>query len=301
MSVRAVYVRTAGNTAPVEAVEACAELGVALFQPDGSERFKRLVKDPSESLYRHGLTPNPCAMCNAGVKLAIPFEMLLAGELLVTGHYASFRNGFLERGADSTRDQSYFLSMVPRGILQRCFFPLELSMKRDVRQEALESGLPFLRKESRDLCFEMSRRGQPGEILDTSGVRVGEHTGLEAYTPGQRKGIGAHGERMYVVRLDPASNTVVIGDEEALYTSSCRLNSINWLREPPSSGFTCMVQVRYRKKPTLAVVVPDPGGSSAFVEFRSLQKALAPGQLGVMYQQNAVLGGGLISVGEGGL
>lgn len=291
---RAVYVDTRGSGPPPEAVACCSELCVELLVIPASEQFRLRVSEPSLEMFQAGLTPNPCAMCNSLVKLAIPFALLEPGEKLVTGHYARYRDGVLSRGFDRKKDQSYFLSLVPPGILERCFFPLGESHKSDVLQEAVLSKLPFLKRESQDLCFTLQDRGTPGDILDTRGNRVGAHQGLAGYTPGQRKKVGAHGKRMYVVELNRVSNTVVIGGTDSLYSGECFLHSINWLTDPPDSKFECDIQIRYRKPGVPAAVTPAEG--CARVVFKEPQKAVSPGQAGVLYLNDTVLCGGIISV-----
>ena len=295
--VRAVHVKTRDGSLQAEAVECCRQLGVELVVIPAEAAFREKVKEPSLGMLKMGLTPNPCAMCNALVKLALPFSILEPGEFLVTGHYASYRNGVLSRGFDKMKDQSYFLSLVPVEILSRCWFPLENSLKPDVRQEARDSGLPFMVKESQDLCFPLVGKGIPGDIVDTEGNLIGVHQGLEGYTIGQRKGIGAHGDRRYVVRLDTASNRVVTGERASLYSGACLIDSINWLVDPPGDEFECEVQIRYRKPGVKCRVKLCE--DFAEVVFRSPQKAVSPGQIGALYMNDSVLCGGLIKPAGG--
>ncbi|MCK5786848.1 MAG: tRNA-specific 2-thiouridylase [Candidatus Sabulitectum sp.] len=298
--VRAVYVDTTGRGAPDEAGRSCEILGVELIEAEAIDLFNREIKEYTRRIYSMGQTPNPCAMCNAKVKLAVPFSMLKENEFLVTGHYAGNYDGSLKRGRDPSRDQSYFLSLVAEEILDRCWFPLAESMKTDVRREVLEKGLPFITGDSQDLCFVRVNSGIPGDIVDASGNVVGRHTGLEGYTPGQRKGLGAHGERKFVTELDTRNNRLVIGDEKYLYSESCFLNSINWLRKPAEQRFTCMIQTRYRKPVVQADVTLQADGRGASVEFCGPQKAVAPGQVGALYSADTVIGGGIITGYKGG-
>lgn len=291
--VRAVHVQTRADSLAPEAVSSCRALGVDLEIIQAGEIFDELVRKPSMEMLGRGLTPNPCVMCNAMVKLALPYSSLKSGEILVTGHYARCSRGVLSRGADGKKDQSYFLSMVPSKILKSCWFPLENSLKPDVFLEALESALPFLSRESQDLCFSLEGKGIPGDIVDTEGNRIGEHRGLQGYTPGQRKGIGAHGGKKYVVRLDRSRNIVVIGDRSSLYSGKCLLNSINWLGEPPGTSFDCRIQIRYRK-PEVHCRATLLNGQVKVV-FREPQMAVSPGQIGALYIDGTVLCGGLIS------
>jgi len=295
--VRAVHVKTRDRSLQPEAVECCKELGVELIVIPAEAAFRGKVKETSLQMLKLGLTPNPCAMCNARVKLALPFAILEPGELLVTGHYASHRNGVLSRGFDRMKDQSYFLSLVPREILSRCWFPLEHTLKPDVKREAEESGLPFTGKESQDLCFSLADKGIPGDIVDTEGNRIGVHQGLEGYTIGQRKGIGAHGDRRYVVRLDTTGNRVVTGGRAGLYSGGCLIDSINWLSDPPGTEFECEVQIRYRKPGVKCRVALREDYTE--VVFRNPQKAVTPGQIGALYMNDVVLCGGVIKPAGG--
>ncbi len=293
--VRAVYVDTSGGNPPEQAERSCEKLGIELLVADARELFNRKIKDFTRMVYSQGRTPNPCALCNAEVKLAVPFSMLQKSDFLITGHYAKLYNGRLRRGNDPSKDQSYFLSLVPGTILDRCLFPLSESIKEAVREEAIAAGLPFITRESQDLCFYRGGIGVPGDILNTEGKTVGRHNGLDGYTPGQRKGLGAHSTRKFVIELRPGLNQLVIGDEEDLYSEKCILNNINWLRRPVESRFSCKVQTRYRKPAAAADVFVEGDGSRARVVFHTPAKAIAPGQVGAMYFSDAVIGGGIIT------
>jgi tRNA-specific 2-thiouridylase len=298
-SVRACHLDNGGGPCS-EALEVADHLGVELLVLDTSDLFEAEVAGPSRRMSRSGLTPNPCAMCNARVKLAVPSGMLETGEVLVTGHYTLSGPDGPCRGVDGERDQSYFLSLVPGNILDRCSFPLGGSRKRDVRTEAEEACLPFRRKESMDLCFDLWEgrdRGRPGEIVDLERGPVGEHSGIGLFTVGQRKGTGAHGERRFVVTIDPSSGTVFIGSGKDLLCSGCRLEGMNWLATVPAEPFEALVQTRYRRRPSQAVVTPVPGGAA--VRFREPERAVAPGQVGALYQGNRLLGGGVIAGVDG--
>jgi tRNA-specific 2-thiouridylase len=294
--VRAVHLDT-GGTPCREAAAVSGHLGVEFTVCDASELFSREVAGPSLAMFRAGLTPNPCVLCNARVKLKIPFDMLEPDEVIVTGHYSGRTpDGSVVRGADPSRDQSYFLSFVPEEILRRCFFPLRDSGKEEVRREALTAGLPFRREESMDLCFDLWKdgdRGMPGPVVDVRLGPVGEHSGIGGFTIGQRKGIGAHGERRFVVSLEPSSGTVFIGSEEDLLSSGCTLERMNWLVPVPAGRFDAEIQTRHRRKPLGAEVMPL--GEGALVRFARPEKAVAPGQAGALYQGNRLLGGGVIT------
>ncbi len=292
--VRAIFVNTAGKDAPQEAYDSCEKLGIQLIIANAEDLFRKQIKEVTQKLYSLGLTPNPCAICNATVKLAVPFGKLKENEVLVTGHYAIYREGKLLRGKDPKKDQSYFLSLVSKKILDRMYFPLADSIKTSVRAEVIKAKLPYLISESQDLCFSLGSTGKPGKIVNKSGEETGLHTGLDGYTIGQRKGIGAHDGRKFVVEIDKKNNRLIIGDEEDLYTKQCYITDINWLIPPKKTKFTCLAQIRYRK-PATAATITQINKNTAEVLFETPQKSVAPGQVLTMYEKNTVLAGGIIS------
>jgi len=295
-SVRACHIDTGKGCSP-EAIAVASFLRVDLHQLNGVDRFLKEVAEPSREMLLLGLTPNPCALCNSRVKLLQAHEILAADEVLVTGHYAVHRgDGHLERGIDSSKDQSYFLSMVPLDIVRRCHFPLGSSLKEDVKREAARAGLPCKGSESMDLCFDLNPGGllgSPGEIIDTSGTVVGRHSGLAGYTVGQRKGIGAHGRRLFVIALLPETGRIVIGPEKHLYSRRCTLEEMNWFERPKADSFEGLISVRYRRKACPARF--DLSDTGVEVRFRSPEKAVAPGQVGALYVGSRLIGGGLIT------
>lgn len=295
-AVRAAYVDTSGAGPPAEAEEVAARLGVGLIVVDAEAEFRREVREWSRNMLASGFTPNPCARCNARVKLLTLFRMLRPGESLLTGHYARMAGGNLHRGADPRKDQSYFLSMVGRDVLARCSFPLGEMRKEMVRVKAESMGLPFRRQESMDLCFQTPTRGRPGRIVDLSGRTIGRHGGIEGFTVGQRKGLGALGERMYVVSIDPLEGTVTAGTRAHLTFRGCRLVEMNWLVHPGSFPLEALVQTRYRRRPVPAVL--DEDGGTFHVGFKRPEEAVAPGQVCAVYQNSTVMGGGIVSSTE---
>ena len=299
-SVRAVYLDTTGSGPPPQARESAALLGVEMIERDSVDIFREKVRHPAEEACANGLTPNPCVMCNATVKLASAFSMLRPGETIVTGHYAGLRASGLTRARDSGKDQSYFLAMVPRSILLRCAFPLGTLLKTRVREIVAGAGLPYLNRESQDLCFDLPGAGEPGDILTMEGETVGRHPGLGGFTVGQRRGIGAHGRPMYVVRLETATNRLYVGEVCHLFSKGCTVRGVNDLGLPEGSAFNARVQVRSRHcaVPAAAKRIPD----GFHVVFERPQRAVAPGQTAVFYSNadnETVLGAGVISGAEG--
>ncbi len=296
-NVRAGYVDTDGSGIPASAAEVADVLGVQLVRLDASERFKTDVIDWSQDMLSKGLTPNPCVRCNARIKLRMLHEILEPSEVLVTGHYSRKQGNLVRRGVDSSKDQSYFLSMVDSRIISRCVFPLGAITKEQVRSEAVAGELPFRKDESMNLCFELlAERGKSGEILNTFGEIIGTHQGIESYTIGQRKGFGAFGVRMYVVSIDPVSGTVIIGERDDLLSKGCTVGCMNWFRRPSVSTAGLLVQTRYRRRPAVGDL--EIMNDSIHVRFKEPEEAVAPGQVCAVYLDTAVIGGGIITAAE---
>ena len=286
-------------------------LGFPHYAFDRRELFRDTVVDPFVDAYVGGTTPSPCVRCNRGVK--IPELLRLATELgadrVATGHYARIvRHGEryeLHRARDRAKDQSYFLHMLGQATLARLVFPLGELDKATVRAEAHALALPGADKgESQELCFvpngrydafvaeRAPERVRPGPILDASGVAVGTHEGIHAFTLGQRKNLGvALGRRAYVVGIDAENAAVRLGERDELGATTALLEetSLGPELEPP---FDCDVLVRYRGSGYAARVEAQPGGLR--VVFREPVVAVVPGQFAVFVRGERVLGGGVI-------
>ena len=258
--------------------------------------------------YGSGRTPNPCIECNRTVK----FDRLLNGladfdsEVLVTGHHA--RNRYvdgswkLHRGEDRAKDQSYVLSMLTQAELSRVRLPVGELTKTEVRAVATEMGLRTAAKpESMDICFVGQRdyRGflhdtapevfEPGPLVASDGTELGRHDGIVGFTVGQRRGLGvAVGEPRFVVRIDSASSTVVLGRREELAVAGVGLRNLTWTEGDPFSG-RIMAQYRAHGEPVEATLHDDR------LLFAEAQEAVAPGQTVAFYDEDRVLGGGLIA------
>ncbi len=295
--VRAGYVDTAGRGIPPEVVNTADAAGVELVIVNAVERFRREVILWSEQMLSKGLTPNPCARCNARVKLLTLHEILKPSEKLVTGHYVLKEGDIIKRGSDASKDQSYFLSLVDGDILNDCIFPLGDMLKVDVRREALRLNIPFRRKESMDLCFNLSSgKGKSGIVVDTSGRQIGRHDGTGNYTIGQRKGLGAYGIKMYVVAVNSGGGTVTIGGRKDLLVAGCTAVDMNWFAKPAAFPSEALVQIRYRRKPVPALLENRDG--SLHIEFTRPEEAVAPGQVCAVYLNTSLTGGGIISSTE---
>jgi tRNA-specific 2-thiouridylase len=296
--------------------ELTARLGVTLHLVDLRLAFQKQVIEPFVDAYRKGMTPNPCVVCNPRIKFSLLQEKAieLGANSLATGHYARIlfdsSQGILRlfRGRDRAKDQSYFLYGLNQLRLGRTFFPLGDYRKRDVRQLAAEAGMGgYYRAESQEICFISGRdyrdflAGQlgrdlpgPGPVLDLEDRRLGKHKGIHRYTIGQRRGIGIPASTpYYVVGLEPESNIVRVGRKSDLRRRELLVKNVNWIAmSPPSSNFEALVQVRSRHREAPAMV--EVGEEHSLISFFEPQEAITPGQSGVFYHDEEVLGGGII-------
>lgn len=279
---------------------------------DLREPFRYRVVDPFLQTYQLGKTPNPCLICNAEIKYGVLLSEARkrGAPVLATGHYARiYRDDegrvHLHKGRDSLKDQSYFLSRIPRDSLEQALFPLGNLTKEQVRGIAVRDGLaPFHRSESQDVCFIRGMHygeflvrqtgivPERGQIVDTSGRVIGTHDGVWGFTIGQRRGLRCPAsEPYYVLRLEPASNRVIVCGKSELSMRGCTVRDINWIEPPPRTPIEVQVKLRYRQAAIDAVLMP---GDPAIVEFRSPHPAVTPGQGAVFYEGDRVLGGGWI-------
>jgi tRNA-specific 2-thiouridylase len=294
------------------------KLGIPHYVLDYASRFQAGVIDDFADSYIRGETPIPCVRCNQKVKFGDLLEMArtLGADALATGHYAKRIAGphgaELRRGADLSRDQSYFLFATTQDQLDFLRFPLGDLPKSEVRRLAQEYALRVADKpDSQDICFvpngsyaavvEKLRPGaaRPGKIVDLDGQPVGEHQGIINYTIGQRRGLGvAGGEPLYVVALNPERDQVVIGPKAALARDRVHLNDMNWLvRVSPGDLLTAEVKLR-SAQPLAAAKVTVLDGGLATVDLDGAQFGVAPGQACVIYQDDRLIGGGWIQSAE---
>lgn len=290
-----------------DARRVAAELDIPYYVLDYTEEFAGGVVDRFVHDYASGQTPNPCIECNRTVK----FDRLLNRlddfdcDVLVTGHHA--RNHDMDgswallRGRDAAKDQSYVLSMLTQKELSRTRFPVGELTKREVRRIAAAMGMRSAHKpESMDICFVGRRdyRGflreqtpeafRPGKIVDSNGIQMGAHRGIADFTVGQRRGLGiAVGEPKFVLRIDPGSSTVVIGDRDQLAVGGVELRDVTWTNGA-TAGDRVMAQYRAHGEPVGATL------SGPRLVFDQPQEAIAPGQTVAFYEGERVLGGALI-------
>jgi tRNA-specific 2-thiouridylase len=304
-----------GCCSPQDAADArrvAGKLGIDLFVLDAGDGFEAIV-DGFAAEYAAGRTPNPCVRCNSDVKLAtlLRHADALGFDRVATGHYARVveRHGqpVLARAAAREKDQSYVLFALPRGALARLVLPLgELPDKAATRAIARRLALPVHDKpDSMEICFvedgdhaavlaaRAPRALTPGPIVDRAGRALGRHDGYGRFTVGQRRGLGiASPGRLYVTSIDAATATVRVGPREETLAPWLEVAGATWHRDVAGS-FEATVQIRSMHGGALADV-RCVGPDRFEVAFREPVHAAAPGQAAVVYQGDAVLGGGFI-------
>ena len=304
-----------GGCCGLEAIEdakkVAYKLGIPHYVVNFRDIFAQKVIADFCLEYSLGRTPNPCIRCNQYIK----FDALIkkAKELdysfIATGHYARIEqspNGYcLLKAVDLTKDQSYFLYTLGQSELQHLLLPIGNLHKVEVRRLSAEMGLPTAtRRESQDVCFipDNDYRSfiakhiplKSGDIVDTNGKILGRHSGLAQYTVGQRQGLGlASNKRLYVIRLDAASNRLVVGTKDQLLGNRLFASKLSWVSgEAPKEPVDITAKIRYRSPEVTAKLHLNDGVVE--VNFQQPQWAIAPGQAIVFYQGNVILGGGII-------
>lgn len=300
-------------TATARAV--CRRIGAAHAHIDMRDQFRDRVVAPFAASYARGLTPNPCVDCNHHIKFDAIFPVLaeLGADLVATGHYARTATDpatgrrQLLAAADPAKDQSYVLYVLSQERLARLLLPLGSLSKSQVRRQAQDLGLPNAdRPDSVDICFVAGDyrdflsdrgdgRGVPGPLLLTDGTVIGEHRGISAYTVGQRRGLGVSAATpLYVARIDPGANAVVLGRREELLRTEFEIAGFNPVSlDEVEPGRAATVRVRSSARPLPCWLHPK-GDGRVSVEMGEPVWGVAPGQAAVFYDGPFVLGGGTI-------
>jgi tRNA-specific 2-thiouridylase len=301
-----------------DARRVAGQLGIPFFVLNLEREFARGVLEPFLDAYQDGRTPSPCIDCNTFVKFGALLgqaRRLYDADYVATGHYARRVDGAagteLHRAKDEDKDQTYFLYGLRQDQLAASRFPLGELTKPEVRDVARRLGLATAEKpESQGICFvpggdyrdalrdRAGWQGAPGPVLDTDGAQVGEHGGSAGFTVGQRSGLGiALGSPRYVSRIDPRSNTIVLGRREDLETTSFELSNVSFVGGAPTAdSVRADVRIRHRGEPIPATVrrVGSQRARRWTVETDTPVWAAAPGQAAVLYDGDRCLGGGRI-------
>ncbi|SFJ01217.1 tRNA 2-thiouridine(34) synthase MnmA [Planctomicrobium piriforme] len=288
-------------------------LDISFHALNFSEAFGQ-IKDYFADEYLAGRTPNPCVMCNVWLKFGKlwDFAEQVGADYIATGHYAQLRTmpgeaqPGLFRGLDEGKDQSYVLFGIRRELLDKILFPVGGYQKEHLRELARQAGIRTANKpDSQEICFipdnDYGRflndyRGEQdtaGELVDTAGNVVGQHQGYQHFTIGQRRGLGVtFGEPRFVVRIEPDTHRVVLGNKQDLGRSTLEANRLNWLADV-TFPFRGTAQIRYQHTPG-ACEVTMVGEDRMQVTFDDPQFGVAPGQAVAIYDGDRILGGGWI-------
>ncbi len=317
-----------------ECKDFCETHGIEYHVVDVKDVYKEKVLEYFKNEYRSGRTPNPCIMCNRNIKFGAMLEAVdklgIQYDYFCTGHYAKIvrpdtgvfgteERPFMVSGAtDVSKDQTYFIYRVPSTILQKVRFPLanlkksevfELARKASLDAANREESQDFVGEEYRDALFA-DKPSIPGDIIDLDGHILGRHRGIEHYTIGQRKGLDvAVGYPVYVHSIDAKNNLVVLAKNEELDSTSLIADDFVWpgnIEPPEGSEIEALVKIRLASRPVpckISAYVPAEDDKSEYkgkpwlIKFETPQRAVAPGQSAVLYQNGVIIGGGIISRG----
>ena len=299
-----------------DARNVAATLGIPYFVFNFTDDFKEKIIDKFVRSYLNGMTPNPCIDCNRCMKFDKLYERakLMGCDTIVTGHYARIEidentgKYILKKAVDATKDQSYVLYTLTQEQLAHTQFPLGGKCKSEVRKMAEECGFINADKpDSQDICFvpngdyaaviehHTGKKAVPGNFLTPDGKVLGKHQGIIHYTIGQRRGLGlTYHKPLYVCKICPRDNTVILGQKSDLMGRECNVADFNWISGVvPSEPVRCKAKIRYRntEKPALAIAT---GPDSVHITFDEPVEAITPGQAAVLYDGDIVLGGGTI-------
>ena len=304
------------NESDASDAKAVAEkLGVAHTVDDMTNKFKDGVVEDFIKSYKKGETPNPCIVCNKRIKFGAMLDYAIEHgmDYIATGHYARVVKNddgryLLLKALDESKDQSYVLYTLSQEVLSRVIFPLGEMTKGEARAIAEREGLINARKrDSQDICFvpdgdyaafieRYTGESFPkGNFVDLNGKILGEHQGIIRYTIGQRKGLGiALGRPAFVCRKDARNNTVTLSDNEALFSDTVMVSKINWIPfDSLNSPLRVRAKIRYNMQAQPAIVEqiePD----LVRLKFDQPQRAVTPGQAAVFYDDDYIVGGGII-------
>lgn len=305
-----------------DARQAAVEHGFAHYILDIREEFGGFVIENFVDEYLAGRTPNPCVLCNTHIKWRALLKRAdaLDCEFIATGHYAKVRqhdNGrfVISKAVDDTKDQSYVLWGLQQDLLSRTLLPLGPYHKTEIRQMAQDFGYPELAKkhESYEICFVpdndyrgflrrkvdgLEEKVANGNFIDKTGKILGKHKGYPFYTIGQRKGLEiALGRPVFVTQIDPARNTVTLGDEADLAQNEMLVSKLNLIKyETLTNGMEAVTKIRYKDSGSLSNLFIENGEMR--IRFFENAKGIAPGQSAVFYEEEDVIGGGIIKRGE---
>ena len=297
--------------------EVCDTIGIPYYSVNFAKEYWDRVFSYFLKEYKAGRTPNPDVLCNREIKFRafLDFAMTLGASKMATGHFVrTDGNGSLLKGLDPNKDQSYFLYMVHAEQLKKSVFPVGGMTKAEVRKIAAAHGLPVSdKKDSTGVCFIGERNfkkflseylpAQPGDMVAPDGEVVGRHDGLMYYTLGQRRGLGiggrGDGRSWFVIGKDLQNNRLLVAqgeDHPMLYSTRCRAEDVTWIGEAPvreGETLRCTAKFRYRQPDQPVEVTLQDG--QLMIRALTPQRAVTPGQSAVLYDNDACLGGGIVT------
>ncbi|HRE41588.1 MAG TPA: tRNA 2-thiouridine(34) synthase MnmA [Ignavibacteria bacterium] len=295
------------------------QLGFKHYTLDFTDKFNEVVIENFISEYMKGFTPNPCVLCNKAIKWGALLEKAesLGASYIATGHYARLNKDdktgryFVSKSIDTAKDQSYALWRVSQYALSKTLFPLGSFTKPEIRKIAAKLGLkPADTPDSQEICFvpndnyrdliqiripDFEQKYSGGDLIYKE-KKVGTHKGFAYYTIGQRRGLNLSlGKPVYVSKLDPENNIVVLEDEENLYNKKFTVKELNFMKyENLKQRTEVDVKIRYKDKPFRAFI-EKTGEDEITIEFKEPKKSITPGQSAVFYDGLDIAGGGIIN------
>ncbi len=295
-----------------DAMRVAAHLDIPFVFMDVSKEYETQVANKMIEEYKAGRTPNPDVLCNRDIKFGVFLNEALrrGADYIATGHYARTQDSKLLRGADSTKDQAYFLWMLTQKELSHTLFPVGNITKKEVRKIAARIGLPVAeKKDSQGICFigpvDMKEflshyiDKKEGSVLDEKGNILGSHIGASLYTIGERHGFSLFSntpsqEPLYIIGKDIEKNTITVaprGPQKTKETSTVLLSETNWIAGTPEIGKSYTAEIRYHGDPISCVIHAVNAGSAEVL--LSTSESIASGQSLVVYDKDVCLGGGI--------
>ncbi len=297
----------------------CSQIGIPHYTLDFTGVFEKYVINNFVDEYLDGRTPNPCILCNIKIKWEVLLKKAdeIGADYFSTGHYARIefdrdsKRYILKKGIDIKKDQSYFLWGLSQNALEKTILPLGGMTKTEVRKYAEDRNLKSAKVgESQEICFipdnnyhrflgEWTKSTdveiKEGEIISKNGNVLGNHKGYPFYTIGQRKKLGiAVGKPIYVYDIEPKANRIFVGDEEDLFSRGLIADNINLIAlEKIEKSINVVVKIRYKDIGAKAVLHPSNDNRIKII-FDEPKKSVTPGQSAVFYQEDIVIGGGVI-------
>lgn len=303
------------------AADIANKLGIKHYVVDLAKEYKDTVLKYFCSEYSCGKTPNPCVICNQKVKFGFlmqrALEMGINYDHFATGHYvrteydANRKRYLLKKAIDTGKDQSYFLSYLKQEQLEKLIFPLGEKNKTEIRDLARKLGFTevadkdesqdFIETDDYSVLFNKDDIKE-GYFIDVNGKKLGKHKGIIHYTVGQRKGLGISGGNsgiLYVIKIEADTNTIIVGPENLLLSNELTATSMNWIAiSELSSSMDVKAKIRQQHKEARATITPGmtkENLKTVNIKFYEPQRAITPGQTVVLYDNDVVIGGGVIS------